>query len=177
MGVASVEGRCATESIVSKYEQSSEVTNTMEIDIINYLVNKTKTRKTIAKHAKFRKIFNSCENSSSLRYVRCKDECRVKFPCSLKWQARSVFVSSHGHDRRFPCTFAVSHGFFSDDSFGNSVSLLRQIVWKFLRKLQRRVQQLFFRFFSTSVYLVSSEFEAILFCYTIACLSFQIKKQ
>ena len=135
MGVASVEGRCVTESIVSKYEQSSEVTNTMEIDIINYLVNKTKTRKTIAKHAKFRKIFNSCENSSFLRYVRCKDKCRVKFPCSLKWQARSVFVSSHGHDRRFPCTFAVSHGFFSDDSFGNSVSLLRQIVWKFLRKL------------------------------------------
>ena len=90
MGVASVEGRCVTESIVSKYEQSSEVTNTMEIDIINYLVNKTKTRKTIAKHAKFRKIFNSCEKSSFLRYVRCKDECRVKFPCSLKWQARSV---------------------------------------------------------------------------------------
>lgn len=107
----------------------------MEIDIINYLVNKTKTRKTIAKHAKFRKIFNSCENSSFLRYVRYKDECRVKFPCSLKWQARSVFVSSHGHDRRFPCTFAVSHGFLSDDSFGKSVSLLRQIVWKFLRKL------------------------------------------
>ena len=53
MGVASVEGRCATESIVSKYEQSSEVTNTMEIDVINYLVNKTKTRKNFQQLRKF----------------------------------------------------------------------------------------------------------------------------
>lgn len=53
MGVASVEGRCVTEPIVSKYEQSSEVTNTEEIDIINYLVNKTKTRKNFQQLRKF----------------------------------------------------------------------------------------------------------------------------